>query len=299
MSLVNRCAGDLADRALFPTSADEIRTNPFRYVVSQANCYFDTVRPVAEALALGCAWGRDRHNQLWRRATEVIAGTAIEVPTGPPVQQVLMELRSYPVIPVIYSAGLGAIHRENWAALRAVSSDARIRDQTRMKVPVIAMANPWMPFASAQVAANILGFEADGTRLSDAEIEGLRTGTKPKRFTPVSDHLHGRLRSLLLPVIRNEDDYDETFDELEVIFGVITADEAARAEQRNQYLHGPWVGAFTWRQRYERPPFEQQVWARRHEAMLDVGFFGADKARANRAFETFTSEAQTARRHRL
>jgi transposase len=204
------------------------------------------------------------------------------------------------VLSLVYSAGLAAVHRENWPALRAVTSDAQTRDQTGRKIPLIGVTHVWMPFASAELAANVLAFETDGSRLSEAEIEGLRTGTKGKRLTPVSDHLHGRLRPLLSPIIHDDADYDDAFDELEVLLAVVAADAASQAELHGQYLHGPWAGAFAWRRRYERqPPFEQQVWARRHEALLSAGLFGADATRAKGAFEKFVAEAQAARSRRF
>jgi hypothetical protein len=101
------------------------------------------------------------------------------------------------------------------------------------------------------------------------------------------------------PIIRDDADYDDAFDELEILLGIIATDEAEQADQSGLYLHGPSLGAFTWRQRFARPPFERQVWTRRNEALLGAGFFGGDITRANRAFEKFAAEAQAARSRRF
>jgi hypothetical protein len=297
--LADACVSTLTDSALFPTAEDKVRTDTIRYVVTRADRYFDTVQPLAEALTVGCAWGSDRHSPLWRRTIEAVARTAVGMPIGQQVQQALLELRAYPVLLLVYSAGLAAVYREKWAALRAVTSDAQTRDETGRKIPVIGIAHVWVPFRSVELAANVLAFETGGTPLSEAQIEALRTGAKGRRYTPVSDHLQDRLRPLLSPIIRDDSDYDDAFDELEVLLAVIAADAADQADQRGQYLHGPWIGAFTWRRRFERPPFEQQVWEQRQQALLSAGFFGGDIARANRAFEKFAAEAQAARSRRF
>jgi len=275
-----------------------VRTHAIQYVISQANRYYDTVQPLAEALVIGSAWGSQRHNALWRHTIEAVARLAAAMPLGQQVQQLLLELRSYPTLLLVYSAGLAGVYKENWTALRAVTTDAQTRDETARKIPVIGITNVWMPFRSIQLAAQVLAVQAGGAPLSDADIEALRTGTRARRHTPVSDHLHDRLRPLLSPIIPDDSEYDDVFDELEVLLAVIATDAAEQADKRGQYLHGAWVGAFTWRQRYERPSFEEQVWARRREALLSAGFFGDSADRADRAFEKFAAEVRDARSRR-
>ena len=283
--LTGACVDGLNNSALFPFAAEQARTDTVRYAVAQADRYFDTVQRLAAALAIGSAWGSDRHNPLWHRTIETVARTAVEVPTGQRVQQVLLELRAYPVLLLVYSAGLAAVHRENWTALRAVISDARTRDEDGSRISVVNMRHMWAPFRLVALAVDVLALQAGGTFLSKEQIEALQSGTRHRRNTPVSDHLHDRLRPLLAPIIRDDADYDDAFDELEVMFAVIAADMAAQARQHGQYLRGPGQAAFTWRRRYEEPAFELQVRARHREALLSAGFFGGDITRANRAFE--------------
>jgi hypothetical protein len=71
-----------------------------------------------------------------------------------------------------------------------------------------------------------------GEEITEGRIDGVRRRGGGRK-TPVSDDLHGRLRNPLKPLMRVDDDYDDYFDKLEVMLGLIGADVAAQEKTKN------------------------------------------------------------------
>lgn len=267
-----------------------------RLVADQAHGYLQSALPLAELLATGCTLGQRRHDPVWRRAVETVGRTVNSELSG---LSTLLELRHLALLPVLYGAALGAVSRENWPAFLAVSMQAQIRNRHGVKVPAVSLAHVWMPFQSAEVAASVLAYEiTDGKRLDDEQLAALRSGQRGKRYTPVSDALHDTLRPAFGQLLRDDGDYDDAFDETEVLLAVLAAASAEEAAARGQYQHGAWTGAFTWRRRYEQD-YEERVWRTRRNALLEAGAFGGGAGAADLTFAKFAETAAAARRQRF
>jgi hypothetical protein len=292
-----RTAAALSDKDLFPTSIPTSQVNSLRLITDQAHRYLRTAQPLAELLATGCAFGQPRHDPVWRRAIETVGRTVHSELSG---TVSLLELRHLGLLPVLYAGALGAVARQNWSTLVAITTQAQIRDARDVKAAAISHANVWLPFTSDQLAPHVLARESDGEPLDEDAFNALRAGRFSKRLTPVSDALHDALRPALRSLVPDDRDYDETFDETEVLLGVLASASAIEAHTRGQYQHGAWTGAFTWRRRHDRH-YEENLWRSRRGDLLDAGAFSGDAATAaataDAAFDTFPQRASEARQH--
>jgi hypothetical protein len=269
------------DSVTFPTSSDELQNDlsAANYVIDRIDQYWDIVRPISEALATGCAWGSKGQDALWSRAMQTIANIT-PMMSG---NSFLLSLRCYPRIMVMYAAGLGAVYRNNYSALKAIAVDAKYRDSGHL-VPVIGVDHPWKPWSGAEYLANVVAWHTAGEEITEGRIDGIRRRGGGRK-TPVSDDLHGRLRNPLKPLIRVDDDYDDCFDKLEVILGLVGADVAAQENNKEFYLPGGWAGRYAWRNRNalqeaaDEFSSQQASWPPLH-----AGLFSGSVEQAERAF---------------
>ena len=214
-------------------------------------------------------------------------------------QTALLSLRAYPRVMVMYAGALGSVARDQYRSLRAITVDAKFRDQGN-EVPVIGVSNPWIPFSEISFVASALAIQTDGTPVSDEDIEALRQGRKGVRLSPISDDLHCRLREILRPTVRDDDDYDEIFDRVEVLLGVIAEDAASQQKAAGYYLPDGWTGRYTWRSRFAPGGTFGKI---RNEFLsqksswppLTAGLFGGSTERANEAFKVMQDAVDRAR----
>ncbi|MGW3888327.1 toll/interleukin-1 receptor domain-containing protein [Micromonospora chokoriensis] len=279
----------------FPMESSQLTNGPAgdRYVVQQAQRYEQVVRPLAEALAAGCTYGREEHQALWARVMQLVAN-ADRRRSG---QYSLLHLQRYPVVILTYVACMAAMLRGNYGAMRAVLADAKYRTANG-PIPLIGAIHPGRPFADTVIAANLLAHEGAGKQLSDEDLNAFRT-RGGKRFTPVSDHLNTLLKGYFSELLPDEEEFVEKFDELEVLFGVIAADASLEARAKNVHgVDGPWVGSFSWRHSLQRPELEMDKEFEERGSQwppLKGGLFGGSVDRAHKAFEAFLPQAAEAR----
>jgi TIR domain-containing protein len=270
------------DSATFPTSSDELRSIPSaaEYIIERVEQYWQIVRPLSESFATGCAWGAKEHEALWSRAIKTISNTT-------PMEggnTLLLNIRAYPRIITMYAASLGAVSRKNYSALRAITVDAKYRENGRI-IPVIDANYIHKPFSAAPEFATVLAWHTAGEDFDGSKIIRLQQ-RGGNRITPVSDDLHLRLRSALKPLIRDDEQFDEQFDEMEIMLGRVAADAATLVAEENKiYVPGGWVGRYVWhdRTRFEelrnQLNSEQGAWV-----PLQSGLFGSSVDRATKAF---------------
>ena len=296
MGVVDDCTAALNNPERFPTASPDLANGPARsrFLAQQATRYLETVRPPTELLVTGCALGSPRHDAVWKRAIEAVGGTVASQPTG---LTALVDLRHLGLLPVALGAALGAFSRENWPALLAVAAHARVRGASGVeKTSVLSFLHPWLPFGNAELAATVWAWET-ADELTDDKVAALHEGRIGKRYTPVSDALHDWLRPLLKSLIRADEDYNDAFDELEVLLAILAEGSAIDARTRGKYEHGAWFGRFTWSRRFD-PHFEERVWEAHRDALLAAGAFGGDPTAGAIASSDFLQQAAEARHRR-
>lgn len=301
MDEASRVHDQLVSAELFPTRGDDLagdRVAAVRAVVARYELYWDVVAPMARTLVTVGAWSSAEQHRVLARAVQTVAATVEKERSG---LSTWLEMRPYPLVAVVWAAALGAMTRENFGAVRAVTTDAIIRSEGR-KLPVIARANPYR-CSPVDVASTVLALSEDGP-VADGTIESLlnRGGM---RYTPISDHLFARLRPFVRRLVPAEEDYDELFDDTEILLGVIGADAYENGRPSETWIGPPYFGRFTWKNRHRFGGTQPEVAL--HQAFqneqsqwppLAAGMFGQLTERAATAFESFEERATAVRNTR-
>jgi hypothetical protein len=287
---------------LFPTGlpaltgADQVEA--VKTIVEQYGIYWDVIAPMTQTITTAAAWADSGQARVLARAVQTVAGTVQSQRSG---QSVLLSMRHYPLVVLTYAAALGALSRDNYASLRAVTTDAQVRADDG-KHPAIAWASPGEA-CPVEVAGTVLALSEE-QQVEDEVISSLlqRGGN---RYTPISDHLFARLRPMLKRAVPSDEDYDELFDQMEVLLALITCDAYLQARANNRYIHGPTLGRFTWKHRYvgERAPervMQAEFQAQGDDwAPLHAGLMGRSVERAIAAFDLLVERADSSRQHRF
>jgi len=208
-------------------------------------------------------------------------------------------VRWFPLLPLAYAGGLAALYRGNYEYIRATVIGARVRDREGA-LPVVGRLQPWLPFQHHELAAEVIALRASGEVVDQDVVNALSSGRRGKRFTPVSDHLHSRLRPRLQRLIPDDSAFDETFDRFEILIAVLMVDQRTQASPNaDEAWTGPWIpdgfsGRVTWRDRYARGDrrLERQMYLelkRRQNSWepLIAGLFDGSVERALAAFEEY------------
>ena len=116
---------------------------------------------------------------------------------------------------------------------------------------------------------NLLAVESDGEPVSDDQInswlqrDGLRYPRRPTTCNNV-------LRPLLATLVPDDLDYDDPFDETEVLLAVLGEDARLQAKGSNNYLPHPAYGRFTWREKHNQNP-STDACSERHSPPAPIG----------------------------
>jgi hypothetical protein len=147
----------------------------------------------------------------------------------------------------VYALGLGALAARRPAPLARVLATIRVPKMGRE-----------MPLGQAAGSWSVLDQEAM-RQLPDLG----------QRKTPVSDYLHDRLRDVARTVVPDDNEYDEVFDQLEYLLGVVFA------HARGHGI-GP-IGRFVWRERQSDRPVPDEPFATHTAALLSAGLFDGQR----------------------
>ena len=227
---------------------DSTQNSQARFVVDQAHAYCKAARPLAELMAVGCSSGAVDYHPVWARVIQNLAGSLLKFEGG---ASELNSIRTLPLIMLAYTACTAAMTRGDFGVIRAVAVDAKYTNNHNERVPIVGTLHTYLPFDGRQERmASALANESDGTKLTDDEFERHFAGRAAKRFTPVSDYIHDMIRPIFRRMLPEDSDYSDVFDLTEIYLGIVATYEAARVKDAGAYIHGPWFGSFTWRNRH-------------------------------------------------
>lgn len=296
LGAANRAYDAVRDDVAFPATATSGSDVGFaRQFMEQAHRYEAAARPLLAALAAGATWGSTTDEAMWARAVDRVANTN-RAYGG---QEALLNLRRLPALLCVYAIGLAAVDRDNFGALRAVTTDVEFRDVNR-RVPLLGALHPGRVLYD-ELGAQGLAFEVEtGKAPTDDDLDGLRTRRLGRKFTPASIVLQAWLREPLRATIPDDVRYTETFDRLEMLLALVATDVRTAAAATGQYPDGPAFGNFTWRYKYEPTPPEQRLKAEFDTAgpawpPLSGGLLGGSVDRAAAAFDALISGTAEAR----
>lgn len=304
MPIVEAVHDELADDERFPVDGSVTA----RQLADQVNLYWLALDGLLVLLVIAGAWSLEMHARTWAEAVERVDRARGGQRSGNTAR---LAIRWFPLLPMVYAGGIAAVYRQNFSILRALTVDAQLNDD-HGRVAAAARARAYQPF-ELDLVPQILALEASGEIVDDDMIDALSRRQRGHRFTPISDHLHDRLRPKFRGLIPDDDRYSRIFDELEIYLGLIVSDLRIQAEAANEpggwrgaWIPDPVTGRFTWRDRYAEPGerVEHHLLAQllRHGdewPPLKSGLFDGSVARATAAFDKYLPIAESARQNRF
>ena len=253
--LAKDAARSLSDVERFPFLIPDGEADNDLYVSQLYFSYEEALRPLMAAMMSGCAFSDAAQTRLWALAVETVAGT-VNKKSSDRSHVVLTELRKLGPLLALYAGGIGALARDNYAALHAITQAVARSDRSEITIPLVAAYGPTnVHVDNGTVAASAAAQQADGTYPSAADaLAAYRSRQVGKRHTPVSDLLYRWCWTLAEPLFSDETAYEDAFDRFEALCGAVAA--AARAQVGNSdlkwnYDYRGWGGCFTWRYRYD------------------------------------------------
>jgi len=209
-------------------------------------------------------WSTIEQFKPWARCLEQLA-----VLNGSyPGYQSPLNLTLLPGLLSIYAIGVAAVGNDNYALLEAMFSDTYVRSSERKSRLLMELnARAVVDIRAGQTMPNYL-----------------------RRFTPMNDYLHDRLRQPFIEYLPLDTDYDDVWDRFEYLIALSSVDDCIVREK------SPWapVGRFGWRNRWDGQDIATVI-TKEAQAQRDswppiaAGFFGGSIERFERAQEAFRS----------
>ena len=219
---MRRVATELASER-FPVQATTSDRIAFaRTLVDQIAAYDEIVDPLARAATAPGAYGDRSHSNLVEGLVSTVARTAHRDGPGDPV---LLDVRTYPTLPLVYAGALSAVSQRNGIMLEAFVETPQTKT-VHGPEPVFTSVHPWAPFRKAENEASLLVFtQRRGKPVEDATVTEFLSGHRQDSFyTPMSIYLLRRMRPVLTHLVPDDGEYYDLFEQTEALLGFIAAD---------------------------------------------------------------------------
>ncbi|MBM6402357.1 toll/interleukin-1 receptor domain-containing protein [Phycicoccus sonneratiae] len=261
---------------------------------------WETLQPLAFGLATLAAHAKEQHLALLSRVLKTVSADAAGPRSG---RAVLLDQAYYAPIVLAYASTMGALSRRNYAAVRATVVETTVKDKSGLRGPVMAIVHPGLVGQTWDPPVHFLAYRSDATEMSPETSGALIGGRRGGRKTPMSDHLHAVLRHALDSLVPDDDEYDDLFDETEVLLALVAEDLAlqTRSDRTVAWIPGAWVGRFGWREHFAGEDGTAQrvtgdlVRAGSSGGALRDGLFGGSPERLQAAVDAYVAELGTSR----
>lgn len=220
-------------------------------LLSRLALYEQSTRDLAIIESCIAYWAAPAHRQILRKALarsvdrlEAVGGLTVWI-----------NLRWYPLVLQIYSAGIAAIEAKRYDTLADIFF-TEIRTQDEAKPAFRAAADAILEFTRADIFKRIPGYE--------------------RKHTPMSEYLYKLLQPQLDDALFVGRAYESAFDEFEVLFALASANVRAKEER------DPWgpIGRFGWKHHSYMSPLSKAIEHAKAEgdrwAPFQAGLFGVD-----------------------
>lgn len=251
-----------------PAFGGQPQLQPAQELTKRVEKYGTLCETLVSVFVAGCYWGDDNATKLWVGSLQRIANPT-EAGGG---LVYLIRLRRYPALLLLYSAGLASVAAGNFETLAAILTKPKAKDGQNKQVPICS-----------DIHAHAVMEKGIGHLLPGLD----------RHHTPVSDHLFSTLRGPLREFIASDEDYQDTFDRFEYLFGLVHADL-----NRMEWQTGWWgpVGCFAWRgsQFYQESRTSQKIGSEieadsANWPLLKAGLFGGSVEQLKTAKANFDS----------
>lgn len=220
-------------------------------LIGRIHRYESATEILMAMMATGCYWGEQHQQALWVKSLERIAKP--ETNNG---LEVLLKLRLYPALLLLYAGGIAAIAGERYGNLAALLTQANIKD-------------------SIDGREVRLGMDLNPRAVMEKPVQQKLPG-RDRGYTPLSNHLFEVLRGCLREFLPSDTDYERYFDRFEYLLALVAVDLYSNASGVNR---GAFVGRFGWRRGildFVEQEFSQ---AGQNWLPLQAGLFGGDTDR--------------------
>lgn len=273
-----------ADPQVFPnTFASRQPVEQLRQYLAMAQSYEERTAPLLDQLITACAWPNADHERIWADTMAALAQPAplSDTVTGQmrvgATQALIVEgrddrLQALALLPAtlaLYAGSISAVQGRNFGALRALTTDATVPwsiTHPNLRVTVIERVGPWEALSREDSLA--LTLRAAQVASDDAELEHLlgEIAQHRRRKPPfvASSYLFDALQPHFAGLY-GLPRYGELFDETEIMFSLVVADQMAQ----DRVFTEPWLGLF--------------VTDASHTARLEDSRYGAVLAEVNAA----------------
>lgn len=227
-------------------------------LTSRIGRYEESAQDISVLLAALTYWATGSQRSVLRKAFSRIADH-LESRGG---QKVWLDLRWYPIVLQMYSAGIAAVEARRYDLLSEILlTQIETPDGVTRSVPLVeAVSKAILEFTRVDIFKRLPGHE--------------------RQYVPMSEYLFKILQPQLDDALFLGRTYESAFDEFEVLFALVGADIRKR-NGRNAW--GP-IGRFGWKySREEDSPLKRVLTQAKLEqgrwAPLEAGLFGGDISR--------------------
>jgi hypothetical protein len=190
------------ESARFATVVDNFEDDDMTRRMHQ---YESLIESLQSMLIVGGFWGSEEQKDLWIRSLEIVADVSTDNKGVAP----LVNLKRYPALVLLYSAGIAAVAAGKYENLHAVLIDA----QGRINYPT-----KLLPLALVLHPDDVVLDGWTQRALADSQVY----------YFPRSEYLCRILREPLKEILPIDDHYNKSFDRFEYLFALASADERAK-----------------------------------------------------------------------
>lgn len=249
-----RTAANALSLEHFPTTGIEVNSEQF---VKRVTAYEAIIRNLQQLAILLARWGDSEHLLLLEKILLRLA----EIDKGASGTVVWLRLSWYPLMPVMYTAGISSLSARRYEALRTILA-------TPVPTGQIMPGEGDKPIVLSVMTA--MTETVDAFKL----LPG-----REREFVPRSEHLFTTLRPMLDEALLLGGSYDSLFDRFEMLLALAFADVR---DPTGEHAWGP-PGRFSWKNRRSDSPITRLIAEAREYGsnwpLLRVGFFGGQSER--------------------
>jgi len=257
-------------RFLSSTSEDNFAVNGnfnTQELLEKISTYETVTKDLSAITAVVAYWSSDEILEVLSKIISRASDRMLDIQGG---SVVLLNLRWYPLLLLLYHAGIAAVESRNYKSLAKIFYTKLGGSDNGRNEPYFAqkLSHAITELTKANVFKQIPGHE--------------------RHYTPNSEYLFKQIQPVLDNLFFLGRSYESDFDEFELLYALVVAD---LRKQSNSSLWGP-IGRFGWKHHSHNSPFtkllEEASSLRNEWPPLKAGMFGGSYER----FETLANEYQ-------
>ena len=233
-------------------------------VTARVRTYEAACSTLLAMATIGGRWAEDDNYDDWQRALERF--TTLPQANG---NTLWLELRRYPATLLLYALGLGALTSKRLHFLGRIFSLPIAQQHSETK-PIVRIVPPFTLFSAGGRVMQIL--------------EGMEG-----HYTPLNDRIHKLMTAYMTNIIPSKDQYDLTFDTLEILLALSAA---YHRNMPGEYYAAP-LGAYGYRTQNAkivlRDISESVTTLQENSPFVTCGIFGNTVEECQQGLSEFTS----------